>query len=97
MAAAKGKFISFARASKDRLSGRRLIQPSERRKQTHVQAFTSNTETRENDPDDEKESFLVTNSNGYSESNVSKVVQNPENCCIICVGSTGTGKSSKAL
>ena len=44
-----------------------------------------------NDPDDENEGFHVNNSNGYSESKVSKVVQNPENCCIICVGSTGTG------
>ena len=97
MAATKGKFSSFARASKDRLSGRRLIQPSEKRKQTHVHAFTSENDTKTDDPDDENEKFLHRNSNAKDNNGAilsHKAVQNSENCCIICVGSTGAGKSS---
>ena len=97
MAATKGKLSSFARASKDRLSGRRLIQPSERKKKPHIQAFTSSKDTN-SDPEDEQESFLNIGKNGKDVNDVGetskKAILGPENCCIICVGSTGAGKSS---
>jgi GTP-binding protein EngB required for normal cell division len=97
MAATKGKLSSFARASKDRLSGRRLIQPSEGKKKPHIHAFTSSKDTN-SDPEDEQETFLNSDKNRKGVNDVGetskKAIIGPENCCIICVGSTGAGKSS---
>ena len=85
MAATKGKLSSFARASKDRLSGRRLIQPSEKKKKPNIHAFTSSKDTN-SEPEDEQETFLHSDKNGKDVNCVGetskKAIPGPENCCI---------------
>ena len=49
MATAKQKMSNFARASKDRLSGRRLIQPAEEKKKPKQKMPSSDTDPKNNE------------------------------------------------
>ena len=96
MAATKQRWSNFARASKDRLSGRRLIQPAEERKKPNIHAFETKKEA---NVSAEQESFIQHSNNGFGavdtvENTSAKKTRGAENCCIVCVGSTGAGKSS---
>ena len=96
MAATKQRLSNFARASKDRLSGRRLIQPAEERKKPNIHAFETKKEA---NVSAEQESLIQHSNNGVGagdtlENASVKKTKGSENCCIVCVGSTGAGKSS---
>ena len=94
MATTKEIISNFARAGKDRLSGRRLIQPSEGKKTPNIHAF-ANTDTKPLD-EAEQDAFLQNDKIKDSKDGggTSEATEVSENCCIICVGSTGAGKSS---
>ena len=96
MAATREKFSHFARASKDRLSARKLLQSSGRKKKSVVRAFESTTD-KNLELENEHKTFLNIDGNRKDLNDggeTSKIVEGSENCCIICVGSTGAGKSS---
>ena len=87
---AKQRVSDFARASKNRLSGRRLVGPRETKKPMVIEMVDQSGSRRPNSATEDETLTSNLNESVRSED----APRGTDNCCVLVVGSTGTGKSS---